>query len=119
MREKEDRFSFTAHALERALERMLQIEKPYSVKQYNNVKELVLKNMEWNSFNCKWVLLDYGLELVIEDDKVVTIAPASDSVSESYYGAQPIGEFKKAYTKKCLRLGRKRNAKNREKKKDK
>jgi len=119
MRQKEDRFRFTAHALERALERMLELEKPYSVKQYNNVKELVLKNIEWNSFDCKWVLPDYGLELVIESDNVVTIAPASDVVSETYYGAQPISKFKKIFTKKCLRLGRKRNAKNREKKKDK
>ena len=116
MRNKEDRFSFTAHSLERALERMLEIDKPYTQQQYNNIKELILKNMEWNSFDCKWILPDYDLELVMEADMVVTIAPSTTVASESYYGSKPISQFKKTQPKLCLKLGRMRNAKNREKK---
>jgi len=116
MRTKEDRFHFTEHSLQRGLERMLDKHKPYTQKDYNNIKILVTKSMVWNGFDCKWTLPDYDLELVIEGSNVVTISPSIDAICETYYGSKPLTEYQKVYTKKCFRLGRMRNAKNRDKK---
>ncbi len=116
MRKKEDRFSFTAHALERALERMLDIKAPYSVKQYQNVKELILKNMEWNPFDCIWELREYEMEFIIRGDKVVTITRRDGKDSDDFHGVKPICEMQKSHNKKYLKLGRTRNGKSKNKK---
>jgi len=85
---------------------MLGLEKPYSIKQLNDIKILLLKTMEWNEYNCKWVLHDYHLEFVIKNDKVVSIIPY-DSVG----GLKPIGEYQKEFSKKRKKQGCRRNAK--------
>ena len=116
MKTKEDRFTFTAHALERGLERMLEIHKPHTQKQFDNIKLLILKSMQWNDLDCKWVLPDYGLELVMRDDKCVTLSPKDGKSSDEFHGLKPITDFQKRYNKKYMKLGRSRNRNNKDKK---
>jgi len=105
MRQKSDRFVFGAHALERAQERMLGKMEPYTQDDYDNIKKLILLNMNWNEFSCNWELRDYGLEFIIKNDKVVTIAPLTDK-NKDVTKIQPITQFYKDNIKKIMKLGR-------------
>lgn len=105
MRLKSDRFTFGAHSLHRALERMLGKIEPYTQTDYDNIKLLILKNMNWNQFNCNWELRDWRLEFVIRNNKVVTIAPLEDK-NKDITKIQPITQFQKDNLKRFMRLGR-------------
>ena len=108
MRKPEDRFVFGEHALARALERMVGKIEPYEQKDYDSIKKLVLKNMNWNEFACNWELRDWGLEFIIKDNKVVTISPIEDKYKD-VTKIQPITQFQKDNLKKFMRLGRSRS----------
>ena len=105
MRKKEDKFVFGAHSLKRALERMLGKMEPYTQKDYDNIKLLILKNMNWNQFNCNWELRDWGLEFIIKNDKVVTIAPLEDK-NKDVTKIKPITQYHKENLKVYMRKGR-------------
>ena len=106
MNKKEDRFTFSAHALERGLERMLGKEAPYEKIDYHRIKALVVKEMEWNEYGCIWQMTDYKLELIIKNGECVTIAPTANKVADTYSGTKPISEYKKQFSKKCMKSGR-------------
>jgi len=116
MRKKEDSFRFSRHSLDRALERMLGEEKPFTKHQHKEIKKLITKSMTWNDLSCKWVLDDYKLEFYIQDDMVVSIIPYKNKAEENYMGSKPVTDFQKQYSKKYCRLGRTRNGKNKDKK---
>ncbi len=99
---KEDKFQFSAHALERGLERMFNIPPPYTSIQIKNIEILIRKTMEWNELSCKWVLDDYKLDLIIRDKKYcVTIKP---------YSSGPCGSSKVShYIKESNKLGKRKN----------
>ena len=105
MRKKEDKFVFGAHSLKRALERMLGKMEPYSQKDYDNIKLLILKNMNWNQFNCNWEIPDWKLEFVIKNNKVVTIAPKEDKNKDTTK-MRPITQYHKDNLKTYMRKGR-------------
>jgi len=109
MRQKEDRFTFGEHSLHRALERMLGKMEPYTQDDYDNIKILILKAMNWNMFSCTWELRDYGLEFIIRNDKVVTIAPLEDK-NKDVTKIQRVTKFHKEHMKKFMRLGRSRSS---------
>ena len=109
MRKKEDRFVFGAHSLHRALERMVDKFEPYTQKDYDQIKKLILKNMVWNEFACNWELRDWALEFVIKNDKVVTIAPIENK-NKDVTKIRRITEFHKTNQKKYMRLGRTQNS---------
>jgi len=109
MRKPEDRFVFGEHSLHRALERMLGKMEPYTQEDYNKIKILILKSMNWNPFSCNWEIRDYDLEFVIKNDKVVTIAPIEDK-NKDVTKIQPITQFQKDNLKKFMRLGRGRSS---------
>ena len=107
---KEYSFRFTAHSLQRGLERVFGIvEETYTVEQYERIKGFIIHAMEWNELNCKWVLHDYKLELVIRNHKVVSIIPYNDMG-----GIRPVTEYQKKYSKKRKKQGNRRNAKTKE-----
>ncbi len=105
MRNREDRFVFGEHALKRALERMVGQFEPYTQDDYDKIKILVLKNMNWNVFASNWELRDWGLEFIIKNNKVVTIAPLEDKHKDTTK-IQPITQYHKENCKKYMRLGR-------------
>ena len=78
---------------------------PYTQDDYDNIKILILKAMNWNMFSCTWELRDYGLEFIIRNDKVVTIAPLEDK-NKDVTKIQPITKYHKANLKRYMRLGR-------------
>ena len=102
---KEDRFSFTAHALERGLERMLEIEAPYTKEQYFNIKKLITLNMIWSELESQWVLEDWDLLLVIKNEKCVSIVPRA----AGYEYNKPVTELQKNNHKLYKKLGRKKD----------
>jgi len=104
---KDYNFAFTAHALERGLERIFGIvEEHYQPEQYVNIKRFIINTMEWNGMNCKWVLHDYRLELVIVNHKVVSIVPY-----DNMCGEKPVTEYMKKFSKKRKQQGTRRNTK--------
>ena len=105
MRLKSDRFTFGAHSLHRALERMLGKMEPYTQTDYDNIKKLILSNMRWNDFSCNWEIPDWKLEFIIKQNKVVTIAPVEDK-NKDITKIQPITQFQKDNLKRFMRLGR-------------
>ena len=107
---KDYHFSFTAHALERGLERIFNIDAPYSAKQLNKVKEFIVLNMEWNAISCKWVLDDYELELIIRNHTCITIVPY-----DNMGGVKPVSDYMKKYSKKRKHQGNYRNSKSKDK----
>ena len=109
---KTDGFGFSTHSLERGLERLLQLEAPYSEEQLNNMEELIRKNMTWSRFSSAWVLEDFNAELIIKEDSVVTIILRKDNPKLH----RPVSEYQKTYPKKHLRMGRTRNQDNKYKK---
>ena len=109
MRLKTDRFVFGAHSLNRALERMVGKMEPYTQKDYDNIKVLILKHMEWNEFACNWELRDWKLEFIIKNNKVVTISPIEDK-NKDVTKIQPITQHHKDNIKKYMRLGRSQNS---------
>ena len=111
MKAKEERFSFSLHSLERGLERMLGIEPPYHQKQYTNIKILIVKNMQWHELQCRWVLYDFGLELVVKNNKVVSIVPCYKAVS----GIKPVSEYMKKFSKRRKHQCNRRNVKSNKK----
>ena len=109
MKNKEDRFFFGEHALKRGLERMVDKFEPYTQHDYDQIKKLILKNMEWNELAANWELRDWGLEFVIRDSKVVTISPLEDK-NKDVTKIRRITEFHKLNQKKYMRLGRTQNS---------
>ena len=107
MIEEHEKFGFTDHALERGLERILNYEAPYTRKQMNNMKVLIVKSMQWHPFSKKWVLPDYEAELVIENGSVVTII--LDSSKYRYH--KPVSVFQQTHHKKFIKMGKMRNKK--------
>ena len=107
MRRKEDRFNFTEHSLVRGLERIVGQEAPYVQADYEKIKKLILRNMNWNEFSCKWELRDWGLVFVIKNNKVVTISPMEDK-NKDVTKIKRITDFHKNNQKKVMRLGRSR-----------
>jgi len=105
VRKKEDRFVFGAHALSRALERMVGRLPPYTQEDYDNIKILILKSAKWNDFSCNWEIPDWKLEFIIKQNKVVTIAPVEDK-NKDVTKIQPITQFQKDNLKRYMRLGR-------------
>lgn len=105
MRKKEDRFVFGAHALERGLERIVKQFKPYTQEDYEKIKKLIILNMNWNEFACNWELRDWGLEFVIKNNKVVTIAPFENK-NKDVTKIKRITDFHKENQKRYMKLGR-------------
>ena len=106
-----NKLRFTHHALRRGLERMLKIEAPYTLEQLINMKKLLLKTMEWDSFNVRWVIHDYKLRFIVHDGHVVTILPYDHTPRQL-----PISKFAKKFSKKLERMGTRRNMKATERK---
>lgn len=105
---------YSTHALERGLERIMGLEPPYSSKQRTTIREFLDKSIVWNPFNNKWVLEDYGAELVIKDGSVVTLI-----IKEVYeHEHKPISEYQKTMSKKAKRLNKTRNSKSKYKQGD-
>ncbi len=108
MAERSDVFGFSTHSLERGLERLMKYEAPYSEEQMELMRKFVLNTMEWNPFIERWVLPDYNAEVVVVDGSVVTIIIREKKEIER----RPVTEFQSTMNKKCMRLGRTRNGKN-------
>ena len=65
---------FTTHAKERALERMLSRKAPFECHELEDIEQLVRANMILHPFKKnKWILPDFGLELVTKNNIVVTV----------------------------------------------
>jgi hypothetical protein len=107
MAQMEDKFQFTAHSLERGLERLFKYEPPYSGEDMFKMKQFILNNMIWHIYKEKWVLEDFDAELVINDGSVVTLIIKNPFVIND----KKISEYQKRYSKKCMRLGKVRNQK--------
>ena len=105
MRNKEDRFTFTHHSLERGLQRILGIAEPYTQEDYNKIKVLILRTMNWNIFSGEWELRDYGLHFVIRNDKVITIEPL-ESKHQDITKMKPISQYHKEHLKVYMKKGR-------------
>ena len=92
------REDFTAHSLERALERIMELEAPYTQRQYNDIREFILKSVEWNPFTEKWVIEDFGVELIVaEDGAVVTTSPITEPITVNH---RPITQYQKTHLKR-------------------
>lgn len=109
MRRMEDRFVFTEHSLVRALERMVDRPKPYTQKDYDDIKKLILISMNWNTFSCNWELRDWDLVFIIKNDRVVTIAPMEDK-NKDVTKIRRITQHHKDNVKRYMRLGRTQNS---------
>ena len=101
MAEKSDRFGFTAHSLERGLERIFQYEAPYSVEDMFKIKAFIVATMTWHGIKERWVLEDFKAELVVTDGAVVTIIINKDRIVCD----KPVTEIQKSHPKKFRRLG--------------
>ena len=104
MAEKSDKFNFTAHSLERGLERIFQYEAPYSTEDMFRVKAFIVATMAWHPIKERWVLEDFKAELVIKNGKVVTIIINED---RNVYD-KPVTELQKTNHKVYKRLGARR-----------
>ena len=111
MKTKEDRFTFSKHSLQRGLQRCFLALEPYVQKQYDGIKEHIIKHMTWNSFNCEWELIDYNLRLVIVGNVVVTISSRGGKTNPKLHGIKPITQHQKDHPKKTIKLRSGRNAK--------
>ena len=99
---------FSTHSLERGLERIMELEPPYSRKQKKMMAEFLKKNMTWHPIREIWVIEDYDAELVVDDDTVITLIIRKKSKTKY----QKISVFQQTMGKKALRLDKKRNGKN-------
>ena len=98
MTRKPKQSEFTEHSLARGLERIMNIEAPYTQKQYDDIRDFMIKSIEWNPFTEKWVLQDFGVELtLLEDGTVVTTAPITEPIKVTH---KPLTEYQKAHTKR-------------------
>ncbi len=109
MAKKTDKFGFSTHSLERGLERLFEYEAPYSETQMSMIEEFIIRNMEWNVFNERWTLPDFNAQLIVVDGSVVTLTVSERSINRH----KKVSEYQKANSKKCSRMNRKRNDKNR------
>ena len=91
-------YEFTAHALERGLERIMGIYSKPTQKQYDDIRNFILASIEWNPFTEKWVLVDFGVELtLLEDGTVVTTAPITEPIKVNH---KPLTQYQKTHTKR-------------------
>ena len=66
---------FSTHALERTLERALEIAAPYKVEQLAQAERWLRHSITWHPLQERWVLDGFDLFLVVEGTTVVTVKP--------------------------------------------
>ncbi len=94
---KEDWFGYSVHSLERAIERLIGLDPPYSGKQLKNIKLFLERNIEWHPFKARWVIPDYKAELIIKDNSVVTVIVREQNTSAQN---KPVTKHEKLFSKK-------------------
>ena len=106
----EDWFGYSTHSLERAIERIIGLDPPYSNEQLDNIKIFLQRNIEWHPFKMRWVIPDYNAELIIKNHSVVTVIIKEQNTSAQ---DKPITEYQKKYSKRYGRLKAKDGARGR------
>ncbi len=107
---------FTAHALERGLERIMGLDAPYTQKQYDDIRSFIIKSIEYNPFTEKWVIEDFDVELaILEDGTVVSTVPITRPIPN--VDKKPLTQFMKENKSKYKKNNMHRNRKSNEEKK--
>lgn len=104
---------FTAHSLERGLERIMGLEAPYTQKQYDDIRSFIIKSIEYNPFTNKWVIEEFGVELaIVENGTVVSTVPITRPKPEN--NSKPLTQFMKEHRKKYEKNNKERNKKSKD-----